>query len=117
MKDAMPNRGLPPIEEIEQQVGITLGAALPNNPAYSCILEWAKELPQQINKLLEIGIVRPYLKYSKQIDLRINHCQLGEDDAPPSCDKDNSKKIGPKIRPNYAFMGKEVTNNSLEDSA
>ncbi|PKI72284.1 hypothetical protein CRG98_007358 [Punica granatum] len=49
---------LPPIRGIQHQIDLVPLAALPNQPAYRCNPDEAKELQRQVNELLENGYVR-----------------------------------------------------------
>jgi hypothetical protein len=54
-------KGLPPIRGIEHQIDLVPGASLPNQPAYRCNPEEAKEIQRQVGELFEKGYVRESL--------------------------------------------------------
>ncbi|XP_073031248.1 uncharacterized protein [Primulina eburnea] len=51
-------QGLPPLREIEHQIDLVPGRALPNRPAYRSNAEETKELQRQVSELLAKGFVR-----------------------------------------------------------
>ncbi|WVZ80957.1 hypothetical protein U9M48_028390 [Paspalum notatum var. saurae] len=52
---------LPPLRGIEHQIDLILGAILPNRAAYRTNPEEAKEIPRQVQELLDHGYVRESL--------------------------------------------------------
>ena len=50
--------GLPPIREIEHQIDFTVGASIPNRPAYRTNPNETKELQRQVDELLSRGYIR-----------------------------------------------------------
>ena len=59
MKD-LPH-GLLPINEIEYQIDLIPGSAIPNRPAYRANPDETKELQRQVEELLEKGQIRKSL--------------------------------------------------------
>ncbi|RDX86921.1 hypothetical protein CR513_31688, partial [Mucuna pruriens] len=58
--NAFPNEvphGLPPLRGIEHQIDLVPGCPIPNRPAYRKNLEETKEIPKQVNELLQKGFV------------------------------------------------------------
>jgi len=53
--------GLPPIQGIEHQIDLILGASLPNRAAYKANLEETKEIQCQVQDLLDRGYIRESL--------------------------------------------------------
>ena len=53
--------GLPPIRGIEHQIDLIPGAALPNRPQYRTNPEETKEIPRQVQELLDKGFVHESL--------------------------------------------------------
>ncbi|RDY10819.1 hypothetical protein CR513_04593, partial [Mucuna pruriens] len=50
--------GLPPLRGIEHQIDLVPGCPIPNKPVYRTNPEETKEIPKQVNELLQKGFVR-----------------------------------------------------------